>query len=158
MRTERVVRWWRGHAVQRRARLVDYARVEEHDLKPTHAVARVLCEDLAGDLHVDRARTARPARAAKRPFGLAADVQRAGVAIRHAREQMPVALELADADARERSRARERNAVPPALCGGQIHCSTITARLQRALGRSWRRFFCQGCPIVVGLRGRIRTA
>ncbi|XXX65754.1 hypothetical protein WME82_45815 [Sorangium sp. So ce128] len=105
VRAERVLRRGRRGRVQRRARLVDHARVEDHDLKPPLALAGVLCEDLSGDLHVDRARAARPARASKRPLGAATEVERGGVAVRHAGEQGPVAPELPDGEAGERSRA-----------------------------------------------------
>lgn len=120
-RMERVFLRRRQRAIQRRARVVDDARVEKDDLKPSLSVAGVLGKDLTGNLHVDRARTARPALASERPLGPAAEVQRGGVAVRHACEQMPVTPELPDRDAGECRRAGERDPVAPSLCCREIH-------------------------------------
>gem|GEM_PF-5745953 len=125
VRRDRIfLRCGRG-TIQRRTCLIDRVRVEEHDLKPPLAAAGVLGKNLSRDLHVDRSRTARPARASKRPLGPAAEVQRSGVAVCNAPEEMPVAPELPDGHAGKRSWAGELNPVAPALCSRQIHSSRI---------------------------------
>lgn len=93
------------------ARFVEQRFVEHDDLKVEPATPRAFDHCLAGNLHADASRCARPLRAAAGPLRLAGEVGRRAVAIGHGPHERPLPGKTKDGHARKRTPQHDRGVI-----------------------------------------------